>query len=30
MRSLVILRGSPGSGKSTWIKKILIRDDSND
>ena len=24
MRSLVILRGSPGSGKSTWIKKMNL------
>lgn len=24
MRSLVILRGSPGSGKSTWIKKMKL------
>ena len=22
MRSLVILRGSPASGKSTWVKKM--------
>ena len=24
MRSLVILRGSPGSGKSTWIQKMKL------
>ena len=25
MRSLVILRGSPASGKSTWIKKMNLQ-----
>ena len=27
MRTLIVLRGAPGVGKSTWIEKNHLKDD---